>query len=233
MASIPEAMVVEANPGLTQTAVATGRLVAEHGQEILADAQVRCDKVGVPCETESVEGVVTNIILKRAQDADLVVMGRHGEGAAWAGPQLGSVTETVIRHAQAPVLTTQAEMRPIKRILVAFDGSDRAVDALKIAARMAGVKNRSITLVTVDDGHAHRHEAWELGEALLTQRGLTATCLLEGGHPTEEILRAAKAEECDLIVLGSHGHSHFIETFFGSTVDEVLHRAITPVLVCR
>jgi len=233
VADMPESMVIEANPALTRAAVATGRRVTEHGQEVLADAQIRCDAAGVRCETEYVEGVVPNIILERAKNADLVVMGRRGEGAEWAGPQLGSVLETVIRHAQTPVLTTQAEMRPIKRILVAFDGSERSVDALEIAAGMASHKGRSIVLLTVDDGHVDRRKAWEMGKALLAKQGLTATYLFGVGHATEEILKAAKDEECDLIALGSYGHSHFMETFFGSTVDEVLHRAISPVLVCR
>ena len=236
LASMPGSMVVEANPALPQAgqvAVETGKLLAEHGQQVLADAQARCDAAGVPCKTEYVEGVVPNVILERARDADLMVIGRRGEGAEWAGPQLGSVLETVVRHAQTPVLVTQAEMRPIKRILVAFDGSDRAVDALEIAAGMASGKDRSIVLLTVDDGHAKRREAWELGKALLAKQGLTATYLFGVGHATEEILKAAKNEECDLIALGSHGHSHFMEIFFGSTVDEVLHRAISPVLICR
>lgn len=233
VAAMPETMVIDPRPALTQAAVAAGRHLAEYGEATLVDAQDRCAAAGVKCDTEYVEGVIANVILNRAAGADLVVLGRRGEGAEWAGPQLGSVLETIVRHAQAPVLIAQAEMRPIKRILVAFDGSDRAVDVLKVAAEMANRKARTIIVLTVDDGYGGRHEAWKMGKALLAEQGQKATHLFVPGHATSEILRLATDEECDLIALGSYGHSHFVETVFGSTVDEVLHRAVCPVLICR
>jgi nucleotide-binding universal stress UspA family protein len=233
VAAMPETMVIDPRPDRTQAAIVAGRHLAEYGEATLAEAKERCDATGVTCETEYVEGVVAVVILNRAVDVDLVVLGRRGEGAEWAGPQLGSVLETVVRHAQAPVLTAQAEIRPIKRILVAFDGSDRALDVLQVAAEMASRKARSLIVLTVDDGYGGRHEAWKMGKALLAERGRKATHLFVPGHATSEILSLATAEECDLIALGSFGHSHFVETVFGSTVDEVLHRAVCPVLICR
>jgi nucleotide-binding universal stress UspA family protein len=232
-ATIPETMSIYSHPDRTQVAVEIGKHLAEYGEATLAEAQKRCDAAGVPCETDYVEGIVANVILNRTVGADLVVMGRRGEGAEWAGPQLGSVLETIVRHAQAPVLTVQAEMRPIKRILVAFDGSERAVDVLKVAAEMINRKVRTLVVLTVDDGNSGRHEAWEMGKALLAEQSHKTTHLFIPGHATREILRLATLEECDLIALGSYGHSHFIETVFGSTVDEVLHGAVSPVLICR
>ena len=48
--------------------------------------------------------------------------------------------------------------------------------------------------------------------------------------PAEEILKAAKAHNCDLIVMGTHerGMSH---TFLGSVSKSVLRRAHVPTLV--
>jgi nucleotide-binding universal stress UspA family protein len=233
VATMPQTMSIDPHADRTQAAVAIGKHRAEYGQATLAEAQERCDAMGVQCETEYVEGIVANVILNRTVGADLVVMGRRGEGAEWAGPQLGSVLETIVRHAQAPVLTAQAEMRPIKRILVAFDGSERAVDVLKVAAEMTNRKARTIVVLTVDDGNSGRHDAWKMGKALLAEQSQKTTHLFIPGHATREILRLATEEECDLIALGSYGHSHFVETVFGSTVDEVLHGAVSPVLICR
>lgn len=232
-ASMPEIMVAETDSTLTQAAVVASRRLAEYGAATLADAKDRCRTAGVACETEYVTGIVANVILKRTADADLVVVGRRGEGAEWAGPQLGSVLESIVRFAQAPVLAVQAEIRPIKRILVAFDGSERAVDVLKIAAEMASRKQRALIVLTVDDGVGGRHQAWKMGKEMLADRGQKATHLFVTGHATAEILRLATNEMCDLIALGSYGHGHFVEIVFGSTVDEVLHRAVSPVLICR
>ncbi len=49
-------------------------------------------------------------------------------------------------------------------------------------------------------------------------------------HPAEEILKTAKARNCDLIVMGSHerGISH---TFLGSVAKSVLRRSHVPTLI--
>ncbi len=49
-------------------------------------------------------------------------------------------------------------------------------------------------------------------------------------YPAEEILKTAKAHNCDLIVMGSHerGMSH---TFLGSVAKSVLRRATVPTLI--
>ena len=51
------------------------------------------------------------------------------------------------------------------------------------------------------------------------------------GHPVEEILKAADEEECDAIVLGTHGKGFLRQTFLGSVARSVLARARKPVFV--
>ena len=49
-------------------------------------------------------------------------------------------------------------------------------------------------------------------------------------HPAEEILKAAKKYDCDLIVMGSHEHG-FRHSFLGSVARSVLHRSHVPTLI--
>ena len=55
---------------------------------------------------------------------------------------------------------------------------------------------------------------------------------LEIGVPKREILRVAKEQDVDLILLGSHGR-HGIELILGSTANAVLHHADCDVLAVR
>lgn len=155
-----------------KAAIEASKRLEGRGEQILAEASERCRTAGVPCQTEQVEGKISEVILERARQADLIVMGRHGEGARWAGPLLGSTFEAVVRYAPAPVLATQAEVRPTTRLLVAFDGSDRARDGLDIAARWAAERNLPIVLLTVDDGHPGREQAHKQAQALLQKQKL-------------------------------------------------------------
>jgi len=60
---------------------------------------------------------------------------------------------------------------------------------------------------------------------------LVTKILVQVGYPPEEILKAADAERCDLIVLGSHGKGFLRQTFLGSVSGSVLARARKPVFI--
>lgn len=60
-----------------------------------------------------------------------------------------------------------------------------------------------------------------------------ARVLVETGEPGEVILRTAEAQGCDLIVTGIARDELLGRVFLGSTVDCLLQRARTPVLVVR
>jgi len=54
-------------------------------------------------------------------------------------------------------------------------------------------------------------------------------CKLAYGQPRQEIHALAKAQKCDLIVVGSHGR-HGLALLLGSTANDVLHGAPCDVL---
>jgi quercetin dioxygenase-like cupin family protein len=53
------------------------------------------------------------------------------------------------------------------------------------------------------------------------------------GNAPGEILRLAQALRCDLIVMGTHGRTGLDRLLTGSVAEEVLRKAICPVLVVR
>lgn len=57
--------------------------------------------------------------------------------------------------------------------------------------------------------------------------------IIERGNPVKEILRQVKDRNCDLIVMGSRGHSTLADVMMGSITKRVLRRSQVPVLVVR
>ena len=53
------------------------------------------------------------------------------------------------------------------------------------------------------------------------------------GDPAEEILRLTEAQRCDLVVMGTHGKTGLGRLLTGSVAEEVLRKAVCPVLVVR
>ena len=53
------------------------------------------------------------------------------------------------------------------------------------------------------------------------------------GAPFLEIVQYAENEDCDLIVIGTHGHGPVQNMLLGSAADKVVRKAKCPVLVVR
>ncbi len=232
IATYPEDLLPEVHPEFVEMALQLQKKLQEQGEQILAQAEARCQERNLPCVKELAEGNVPRIILDRAKEVDLVVMGRQGAGAKWGGPMLGSAFEAVVRHSPVPVLGVQRQARPIYRILVAYDGSQRAEDALDIAIELAQ-RGREIVLLTVDDGHKDRVEAYDKARMKLIEADVVFTAIFREGHVADVILNVAQETDCDLIAMGAYGHRRFLSIFFGSTVDEVMRHTTLPILICR
>ncbi len=60
---------------------------------------------------------------------------------------------------------------------------------------------------------------------------LVSKIVVPRGYPPDEILKTAEKEDCDIIVLGTHGKGLLAHTFLGSVSSSVLNRTRKPVLV--
>jgi nucleotide-binding universal stress UspA family protein len=136
-----------------------------------------------------------------------------------------------------------------QRILVALENSRADQTLLPHIAQLAKIHGSDLLLVHVADGFAARnYDQLSLSESeemkgdraylessaeSLRQRGLKVDTFLALGDPAGGILEAAEDQQCDLIAMTAHGHRLLGDLLFGSTINEVRHKAQVPVLLVR
>jgi len=76
-----------------------------------------------------------------------------------------------------------------------------------------------------------QHRRLQQYQAALREEGLDATAMLVAGNAGAKIVQEADRLDCDLIVLGSHGHGALHHLLTGSVCEEVLKRATRPVVI--
>lgn len=210
-------------------------LLEEKGSAILGNAEQICAHASIKVEKLLRVGHPVRIILDEGQKTDLVVLGQRGEHADWGGELTGSVMDRVTRRVRKPCLITPADHAPMRRVLVAYDGSEHAQHALTLAAEVTKLVKGSLVLATVVE-RGRMHDAVEAisrhGVELAQKAGVQveeALCL--EGAAGVAILGAAHEKRCDLLAIGAHGHSRFRELVLGSTTAHLLHHARIPVLL--
>ncbi len=93
-----------------------------------------------------------------------------------------------------------------------------------------------VTVLTVSGGQAVPGPTAEQLLKHLQHNGIAAkpmTVGLEGRNTGEAILRAAKAEGCDLLVKGAYTQSRFRQMIFGGATSHILANAELPVLMAH
>ncbi len=139
---------------------------------------------------------------------------------------------------------------PETTIVVGIDGSEASKDALRWAARQAGLTGATVHAITVWHVPAPVDEAlvppsmeqeWEassrkvLDQALREVLGENSSVRVRSsvlrGYPVTELLNASR--DAELLVVGSRGHGAFTGMLLGSVSQSCASHASCPVVVVR
>lgn len=202
------------------------------GKVILSEFKERCAKAKITAETFISTGVVAKELCKGAELADLLVIGRKGDSEDFETGLLGSVAEGVVRRSRTPVFIAPREFSPVKNPLLIYDGSENAVDAMRLAAEFAKVTGKKLTVASVGlEGEADEHLV-DAMDYLKSYDIKGAFKELKGEAPTE-IERYYKEAGHDMLFMGATHRSRVLELVLGSTAEYVLRAVEGPVLVVR
>jgi nucleotide-binding universal stress UspA family protein len=140
-----------------------------------------------------------------------------------------------------------------KRILLPLDGSALAEQAVPHAIAQAERFQAELVLLrvieplpkvgggmsqTAFERAEGEMKAWALGyledlAAGVKEQGIPVQVVTMMGHPHTAIVRFAEANQVDLIVISTRGHSGLSRWLMGSVADRVLRGAKAPVLLVR
>ena len=126
-------------------------------------------------------------------------------------------------------------MKPIKKILVPVDGSIngcKAVDEAIDLAKKCGAEMNFVYVASLINRDIPCHLIFDRIWAKLP-KDLVAKQFVEGGDISKAILRVAKREKADLIVMGSRGLGLFKGAMMGSVSQKVVTDSEIPVMVIK
>jgi nucleotide-binding universal stress UspA family protein len=136
----------------------------------------------------------------------------------------------------------------LRRILVGYDGSIDSERALETALALGKCTESEPLVLSVARppepepfrrANPLESPSKQLERTLrrlrrrMRRKGIEIETQVALGHPAEEILRKAREDQVDLIVVGQQGISHHKELTLGSIAQHVLSHAPCPVMVTK
>lgn len=174
-------------------------------------------------ERRTVPGPAPHALIETAQcmEANLIAVGATNRGALGRIVP-GSVAERLLHGAPCPVAVVPAGWNgELRRIAVAYDGSDEATHALDAGRDLAVRHGADLALLHVGEpADAAKHAAEQLGARCENLTG-----------PAGPALVGACCEGVDLLVCGSRSYGPMHAALAGCVSRHVVDHAPCPVLV--
>ncbi|MEM1429735.1 MAG: universal stress protein [Pseudomonadota bacterium] len=210
------------------------RLVSHRGRAILEDARKILDEGGVTeITTRLRHGDIVETVAEREAEATLVMIGKRGEAADFAKGHLGSNLERIVRSTSQPIFVAARAMRPIARILVAYDGRASAMKAVDHIARSPLYQGLAVHVVTVGAESDAANKGLSDARAMLKAAGFDATSEILPGQPDTALPELVESSGFDMLVMGAYGHSRIRSLIIGSTTSEMLRSCKVSVVLVR
>jgi nucleotide-binding universal stress UspA family protein len=226
-----------------------GRKAAAHAVKVAEDAMPTDRKVA--CKSEVVFSTPVQALVKMSDEAEIVVVGSSGKGLLARGV-LGSVSSSVVQHANCPVAVVRDEdpLMPDPQhapILLGIDGSPASELATEIAFDEAS--RRGVDLIALhawsdvpifelpglDWEELFAEEARSFAERLAGWHerypDVTVQRVVVCDEPARQLIE--KSESAQLVVVGSHGRGGLSRMMLGSVSNKVVHSVRMPVIVAR
>ena len=190
---------------------------------------------------EVVAGIVESA---EACNADLIILGSHGEHSANA-LFVGTTAENVLASGTRPVLIVkQAATAPYAKIGVPVDFTEMSATTIRKAGELAPNATTSLLhafqvpnherlrLLGVSEAQIKRyraefydHATQEIDKLVAEREDSRISRVVEMGYPSAMIQRWTEKLHFDLIVMGKHGRR------LGSVIRHVLHNSACDVMI--
>jgi len=216
---------------------------------------------GLPVKSAVIRGESPEAVGQHvaSEKIGLLVMAAHGY-SGFKRFLIGSFTERMLRAVTCPVLVLHcptANEAPkdfhVRRMLIPYDFSPLSAPLLTAAREWARAFGASVRLQFVIKETASLYSYASHMEGTFKEylariqaeaerrfrkiiqdewKGINAEGVVTVGSPEEEIIRAAKEFQADLMAIGTHSRSR-VDRLLGGVAQKLVRKAPCPVLVVR
>ncbi|MCP5100026.1 MAG: universal stress protein, partial [Chloroflexi bacterium] len=194
-----------------------------------------CQEKGLPGEF-AVEASLNpaEAILKRAAWADSVIINLTHPPDGKPITRLKPGLKLLLQKCPRPIhIFPDGADSDLSNMLLAYDGTLKAEEALFVATYLTGRWKKSLTVVAVETPHTGNHTL-ERARKYLVQYGLTdVNYVLKKGPIVEGVLETAESCNCNFLIMGGTSYRPLRHLVQGSTAANILRKYRHPMLICQ
>ncbi len=205
----------------------------EHVEQAIADFEQACADAGMIHSVDRETGDPFDQLIALWRYHDLTIAGLRGLFEYGVVENPDDVLIRLISEGVRPILAVPKAYRPIRKVLVAYNGSMESAKALKQFVRMNLWPDIALQIVCFDMTRQESETLLADASSYCRSHGLAAQTQHVDGGPREHLLEYAQQGEADLIVLGSTSRARIFKRLLGDTALHCLRNADVPLFLTQ
>lgn len=184
----------------------------------------------IKCQTLQRHGTLEETLDELSPQIKIAIIGLKGEETS---KNIGSHVEELIRNLNIPILLVNSEFKPINSILMAYDGSDYANKAIKIATQNPIFPKIKRYIANVNKDTTISNKLLNEAKNLFGKADFEVETKSLSGDSVEELLNYQDENNIDIIAMGAYSHNRLKSAIFGSFTTKMFLKAKKPLLLFR
>ena len=207
---------------------------ADFTLKLKSDFEDRCKSVGIKGTMAIEAGSVARIACERSHWTDIIVTKVTFPPGDNLAARYGSGLRTMIRRCPRPMLVVRNQLSNLDHALLGYNGTPKSKEALYLAAYLGSKWDIKLSALVIEQEETDTDVIYADAHEYFTKHNLSINLIRhKRGKRSEIILKTAKENHCDFILMGGYKSSSVVEVVLGSIVDEVLRQTEIPLLICR
>ncbi len=204
-------------------------------RQMRARFEADCREAGVQGEfAVEVDNKPVRAIIKRAAWVDFVIVNSPRPPDNQPLARISAGLKQLVQQCPRPIqIRPDGTQSDLSRVLLAYDGSPKADEALFIATYLVARWPKSLTVVTVETAQTSE-EALERARRYLEQHGVTnVDYVLRQGPIAEMVLETAATYRSNELFMGGFSFRSLRQLTLGSSAERILREFPHPMWICR
>lgn len=211
------------------------KLARQQGQVFLEAARSHIKKQYPEPLLRQRHGDLVDALNDIESDIRLLVIGRQSKRGQdmRIGERIGHQVERVIRAVSRPVWVVHGQFKAPERIMLAYDNSKTAQQAVSMVAGSPLFRGLPVHVVMVGPDTSDHNAQLKWAEHKLAEQGFDVTTAIIAGEVEQALNEYANTHNMHAMVMGAYGHSRIRKFFIGSHTNALIQSAAVPVLLLR
>ena len=214
----------------TNEEIGQSKMLISEGKAVLKEMKAYAlEKGAEECETLQRHGSLQESLAELSEDIKITIIGLRGKDQN----SVGEHVESLLRSVNTPFLLVNSEFKPIKSILMAYDGSDLANKAIEVATKSPIFPNVKRYVVNVSEDTAESKRVLAHAKKLFAQSSYELEMESLSGDNVTALLEYQEKNGIDIIAMGAYSKSRLRSMIFGSFTTKMFLNAKKPLLLFR